>query len=488
MEDYLLSLCILLPLLAALLVVLWQQVVWGYRLALACAGTSALLCLYLVVAFDVDARGGQFVERWSWVPQLGVEYHLGIDGISLFPFALTGLLLFLALLVCRPSRGEIAGLLVAASGAMGAFAARDLLLFYFCAEAAVLPLFMLVGRADGRVGAGLRMVLTGLAGSVAMLVGVGYLAVAHLQQMGRFSLDLADLQRLDLPVETQSWLLLAFVLGFAIRAPLVPFHAWLAKVQRTASPAVALLMTNAWLHVGAYGMLRFCPTLFPQAFEAWSGVLAGLAAVTAIYGALLGLVQGQMRDWLACVTLSQMGWIFFGVCTLETTGLQGSAILLLGHGLAISALLLLAFMLAERGAEAVVDSGLGEAAPRLSGWLLVAVLVAVALPGTVLFVGEFLIAVAGFAAWGELGLLILLAAVLQGVAGLRLLQRIIWGPRARAKACEEMRWREAVLVVPLLLCAIALGLRPGPVLDRVAGAVDEALALRVVVDGPAGEE
>ncbi len=270
MEDHLLSLCILLPLAGALLAVLWRETVWVHRLAVGCAGIVVLLCLYLVISFDPDVQGGQFVERWDWIPQLGAEYHLGMDGISLFSFALTGLLLLLALLVCRPARGEIAGLLMAASGAFGAFAAQDLLLFYFCAEVAVLPLFALVGRADGQARAGLRMALSALAGSVPMLVGVGYLAVAQMNRTGRPSFNLMDLQRLDLPSEIQSWLLLAFMLAFAVRAPLLPLHGWLPKIQRNASPAVALVMVNAWLHIGAYGILRFCPTLFPQAFDAWS--------------------------------------------------------------------------------------------------------------------------------------------------------------------------------------------------------------------------
>lgn len=488
MEDYLLSLCIFLPLLAALVAVLLEEVVWVGRLASGCAAILVLICLYLVVGFEVDARGPQFVERLSWIPELGAEYHLGVDGISLFPFALTGLLLCLALQVCRPARGEIAALLVAASGAFAAFAARDILLFCFCAEAVVLPLFVLVGRGDGHPRAGLRLMLSGLAGSAPMLVTVGYLAVAHMGQMGHLSFALADLQSLDLPIETESWLLLSFLLGFAVRAALVPFHFWLPTVQRTASPAVALIVFSAWLSVGAYGILRFCPTLFPAAFAEWRGLLAGLAVVAAVYGALLGLAQHRVRDWLVCATLSQVGWFVFGICTLHVAGLQGSVVLLLGHGLVMGAMLLLASMLAERGVESPSETGLGCAAPRLSGWLLVAVLATVGLPGTALFVGEFLILVAAFAIWGKLGLLILVAAVLHGVAGVRLVQRIVWGEGATDRAPAEMRWREAALVVPLLLVVFALGLRPGFVLDRVAGTVDEVLAATATVDELVGEE
>lgn len=487
MEDHLLSLCILLPLFGALFALLCRGVVWVHGVALVCAGVEVLLCLYLLIGFATDVRGGQFVERLQWIPQLGAGYHLGVDGISLFSFSLTSVLLLLALLVCRSARGEIAGLLTAASGAMGAFAAQDLLLFYLCAEVAVLPLLMIVLRADAQSRAGLRMVLSGLTGSVPMLVAVCYLAVAHMAQKGRLSFDLIDLRGLDLPIGVQSYLLLAFVLGFAVRAPLIPFHGWLAKIQQAASPAVALIMVSAWLHIGAYGVLRFCPTLLSPAFVEWSGPLAGLCAFAAIFGALLGLAQGTLRGWIACVTLSQMGWIFLGACTLQIEGLRGSVVLLLAHGLATGALLVMVFMLSERGIESPLGIGLGKSAPRLSGWLLCAVLVAVGLPGTVLFVGEFLIIFAAFAAWGKFGLIIIFAVVLHGVAGLRLVQRIVWrrGAKQQEKAeiFEEMRWREVALIAPLLLCAFALGLRPGIVLDRVAVAVDEALVATAVVAG-----
>lgn len=483
MDDHLLSLCIFLPLIGALVALLWGQVIWVHRLARGCAGIVALLGVYLVVRFDSNTQDAQFVERLDWIPELGVAYHLGLDGISLFPFALAALALFLALIVCRPARGEIAALLAVASAALGAFAARDLLLFYFCAEAAILPIFALLSRANGHPRAGLRMVFCGLAGGVPFLVAVGYLAVVHLRQTGQLSFDLADLQTLDLPPEVQSWLLLAFLLGLAVRVPLVPLHGWLPAVQRAASPAVMLVLTSAWLHLGAYGIMRFCPTLFPAAFGAWREPLAALATAAAVYGALLGLAQSRMRDWLVCATLSQMGWVVFGVCTLHVAGLQGSAVLLVGHGLVMSALLLLVGMLAERGVETPADFALGRAAPRLSGWLLLAALAAVGLPGTVLFAGEFLVLVAAFAVWGKFGLLILVAAVFHGVAGLRLVQRIVWGGEATGAAPGDMRWREAALIVPLLLCVLALGLKPGPVLDRVAGAVDQVL----VAAGAVGE-
>lgn len=475
MDDYLLSSCIFLPLIGALVAVLWGEVVWVHRLARSCAGVVVLLGLYLVIGFDGDIRSAQFIERLDWIPELGVAYHLGLDGISLFPFALTALGLFLALVVCRPARGEIAALLAVAAAALGAFAARDLLLFYFCAEAAILPLFALLSRESGHPRAGLRMALCALAGGVPFSVAVGYLAVAHLHQAGRLSFDLADLQTLDLPPEVQSWLLLAFLLGLAVRVPLVPLHGWLPAVQRAASPAAMLVLTSAWLHLGAYGIMRFCPTLFPVAFGAWREPLAALAAAAAVYGALLGLAQGRLRDWLACATLSQMGWVVFGVCTLHVAGLQGSAILLVGHGLVMAALLLLTAMLTERGVETPADGALGRVAPRLSGWLLLVGLTAIGLPGTVLFAGEFLILVAAFAIWGKFGLLILVAAVFHGVAGLRLVQRIVWGRETASAPPGDMRWREVALVVPLLLGVLALGLKPGPVLDRVAGAVDQIL-------------
>ena len=468
MEAHLLSICIGLPLCSALVAVLWDDAVWVYRCALVGAVGAALIALSLVVGFETSEA------RWDWIPELGITYRVGLDGIALFPFALTALALVLALAVCRRTRGEIVGLSVVASAALGAYAAQDLLAFYFCAEAAILPLLVLMCREDGRPRAGLRLALGAAAGGVPLLVAVVYLGVVHLSQVGHLSFDLLDLQSLDLPAAAQAWLLLAFLFGLAVRVPLAPLHGWLQMVLRVASPAVLLVLTGAWLHLGAYGIMRFCPTLFPDAFSAWRGPLAALAAATAVYGALIGLAQGRMRAWLACATLSQMGWVVFGICTLHAAGLRGSAVVLVGHGLVIAAWLLLAGMLAERGIDA--ENGLGRGAPRLSAWLLVAALAAVGLPGTVLFAGEFSILVAACAAWGQPGLLIAVAALLHGVSGLRLIQRIVWGAKG-ATAPMDMRWREMALVVPLLLCALALGLKPGPVLDRVGGSIDQVLAV-----------
>jgi NADH-quinone oxidoreductase subunit M len=487
MEDHLLSICILLPLMGAVLVALRDQVTWVRNTALGCAGIEVLLCLYLLWRFDPGAAGVQFSERLAWIPELGASYHIGVDGISLPMLALTALLLLLGIGASRAERGETAALLVAATGALGAFASRDLLLFYFFAEMALLPIFLLVGRNKASSRVALRMVLHGAAGSAPLLVAMGYLAISHQNQVGHLSFDLLDGQALDLSLGIQSWLLLAFLVGFAVRVPLVPFHTWLPALLRAASPAVSLLAISAWLHVGAYGLLRFCPTLFPDAFASWRDYLAILAVATAVYGGVLGLVQVEVRHWLACATLSQMGWFVLGVCSLRAAGLQGSVVLLVGHGLITGALLLLGGMLAERGEESP-DGGLGHRNPRLTGLLLLATLAAIGVPGMVLFAGEFLILIAAFETWGKSGLLILLAAGLQGGGGLRLVQRVVWGGGERRRETEDLRWREALLVVPLLLCALALGLRPVSLLDRVAGAVDGVLVAAGVGGEQQGEE
>ena len=475
MHTYLLSLCILLPLVGVLVAVICPSAIWIRRFALATAGGEVLLCLYLGIHFDVDDWGIQFAERLDWIPELGVAYHLGIDGISLLPFVLTGLLLFVGLLARPAPRGEVAGLLTVASGALGAFAARDLLFFYFCTEAVVLPLLVLVSRADLRPRAGLRMGLYGLAGSAPMLIAVIYLAVAHLQEFGQLSFDLADLQTLDLPLGVQSWLLLALSLGFAVRAPLIPFHAWLSAAQRVVSPGVALVLICAWLQVGAYGILRFGPTLLPEAFVAWRELLAVLAVVVAIYGSLLGLAQDHLRAWISSAMLSQVGWLLFGVCTLHISGLEGSVFLLVGQSLGLGAIFLLAAMLDERGVELSSGLGLGRVAPRFAGWLRFVVFMVLGLPGTVVFVGKFLVLIAAFEVWGGVGLLILVAALLHSVGAFWLVQRIVCGVDGGRSVPEDMRWREAGLVASLLVCALALGLVPGPVLDRVSGSVDQML-------------
>ena len=471
--EHLLAACIALPLGGALVVGLipgrLAGVIRGAGLII--AGCELLLVAYLSVCFDPTISGMQWAMRRAWIPTFGIDFHVGVDGLSLPFIALTTLLAFLLLAAgnAESNRGVHAAVLATTGAAVGAFAALDLFLFCFFCELALISLLLLISGWGGkrRRYAISKMLLSNLIGSVLLWIGVFYLAHLHQEIAGNISFALADLSGLELPLEMQKWLLGGFFGGFAVRMGLVPLHTWLHEAQIQAPSAGKVLLAGVWLNTGGYGLLRFCLGLFPDALFYFQDFLLWLALAGAVYGALLALVQVELRALIACISASQMGLVMLGICALNGPGIQGSVVLLISHGLSIAVLLHIAGMREARGMGSQDEQGSSVA---LIGCFGVTALALTGLPGLSGFTGILLVLTGGIIGVGESALVAGLGVALLAIGVLRM------GARLRGGAPGIMPNGRGLLgLLPLLLCIVWIGIFPRTLLNAVSEPVDQLL-------------
>src|SRR6185369_150783 len=297
----------------------------------------------------------QFVERHAWIPAFGISYAVGVDGISLLLLVLTGFLTPLALLsswetVHTKTRAFCLSILLLESAMLGVFVSIDLFLFYVFWDAMLIPMYFLIGiwGYDRRIYAAVKFILYTMAGSVLMLLAILALAVLNESTTGHYSFDLQTLYGLSISAGAQFWLFLAFALAFAIKVPLFPFHTWLPDAHVEAPTAGSVILAGVLLKMGTYGLVRFAFPLFPQAADFFAPFLATLAVVGIIYGALVAMVQPDMKKLVAYSSVSHLGFVVLGIAAMNTQGVQGAVYQMLNHGVSTGGLFLIVGMLSDR--------------------------------------------------------------------------------------------------------------------------------------------
>ena len=493
--DHELTLLIFLPLLGALVVGAspGRRPGLARGLALAFGGGELLVALHLFLRFDSQANGMQFVERYAWIPALGVHFHAGIDGLSLFLVLLTVLVVPLSLIATWPGpgrgvKGFVGALLLLEGAAVGVFAALDLFMFCMFCELTLLPMFVLIGAWGGerRAPVATKFALYTLSGSLLLLLGTVFLADCRRELEGALHFGLQELSQLPLPLEVQQWLLLAFFAGFAIKMSLVPLHTWLSEAQAQAPTAAGAVMVAVLLNVGGYGVVRLCLPLFPQAFSRFSDHLATVAVVGILYAGLVALANADLKRLVACLSAGQAGLILLGICALGIEGLQGSMLHMVSCGLSTGALVLMAGLLSDRAGTSLIGRGAGLAReiPVFSVCFLIAILAAVGMPGTSGFIGELLVLRGSFEAFGNRTAVALVGLVLLAICLLGVFRRAMWGPgrAAASRRLPDLKPRELAALLPLLLLAVGIGVWPGPVVSRM-----EPSAAHVLVQAGPGE-
>ncbi len=474
-----LSAIIVLPALGGLVVALLPRSMAHVARASALMFALATLVLVLVVAvgFDVSAAGDyQYAEQQSWIPQFGVSWALGIDGIALSMVALTAVLVPVCLLAGWNQLGHgkvadptfLALILAVEALVVAVFCARDLFLFYVFFEAMLIPMYFLIGRygGDKARSASLTFLLYSLAGGLIMLAAV--ITVYFYGPGGETGFLLDSLAGLDVSQNTGRLLFLGLFIAFAIKAPLWPLHTWLPDAAAQAPPTAAVLLVGVLDKVGTFGMLVICLPLFPEAARWATPVIIALALVSILYGAFLALAQTDVLRLIAYTSISHFGFIVLGIFAMTTTGQIGAALYQVNHGFSTAAMFLVAGMLAtRRGSTRIADfGGAQKVVPLLAGAFLIAGLSSLALPGLSSFVSEFLVLVGTFARYQAAAVVATIGIILAAVYVLWLYERMMTGPTAEeVKGFRDLRPREALVVAPLIAVIIALGVYPKPVLD-----------------------
>jgi NADH-quinone oxidoreductase subunit M len=457
-------------------------------LALGVSLVTFAATLYLWSQFDPTSAEYQFTQEYWWMQQFGIRYFVGVDGISLFLIVLTGFLTPLALLSSWESVHKnvklFSFMLLALETAMiGVFVSIDLFLFYVFWDAMLIPMYFLIGiwGYERRVYAAVKFILYTMAGSVLMLIAIIGLAWTHAAATGTPSFSLTDLYEVGgtLSDSTQMWFFLAFALAFAIKVPLFPFHTWLPDAHVEAPTAGSVILAGVLLKMGTYGLLRFAFPLFPQAALDFAPVLAVLAVIGIIYGALVAMVQPDMKKLVAYSSVSHLGFVVLGLTAMNIQGVQGSVYQMLNHGVSTGGLFMLVGMLSDRRHTRLISEygGLKGVAPRLVAAFLLVTLSSIALPGLNGFVGEFLILIGAFRWNATLTAFAATGVILSAVYMLWMFQRVNYGPITNEKNrnLPDLTPREWALMVPTIAMAIFMGVFPGVFLRPMEPSVNRVV-------------
>ncbi|HEX8497100.1 MAG TPA: NADH-quinone oxidoreductase subunit M [Actinomycetales bacterium] len=485
------------PLLGAIAVAALPRALAGRAkiIALAVSLVALALTIGLALQFDLGATTQfQLTEQHAWIPQFGVSYALGLDGIALVLVALAAILTPVCILAAWhdvPTAGEhdvpgvgrreqnyFALLLVVETMMIGVFSATDVFLFYVFFEAMLIPVYFLIGSFGGprRQYAAAKFLLYSLLGGLVMLVAVIALYVAG--PGGDQGFLLSNLIGLDLDRGAERLMFLGFFFAFAIKAPLWPLHTWLPDAASQAPAPVAVLLVGVLDKVGTFGMIRFCLPLFPEAARWATPVIMVLACISIVYGALLAIGQTDVMRLIAYTSVSHFGFIVLGIFAMTSTSQSGSTLYMVNHGFSTAALFLVAAMLAgRRGSSRIPDfGGWQRVTPLIAGVFLIAGLSSLALPGLSTFLSEFMVLVGTFQRYPVAGVVATVGIILAALYILLMYQRMMTGPRPEGvEGTRDMTRREAFVVAPVIALIIALGVVPGPVLDVINPAVERTM-------------
>ncbi|MDP9636747.1 NADH-quinone oxidoreductase subunit M [Rhodococcus cercidiphylli] len=470
---------------------------------------TLVVSVVLAVAFDSGGDRYQFLEDHSWIAAFGARYTLGLDGIGLVLVLLTTVLTPLLLVAGwhdgsrvanygsrRVSHTYMALILVVESMVIVSFLALDVLLFYIFFEAMLIPMYFLIGGFGGihRTRAAVKFLLYNLFGGLVMLAAVIGLYVVTARPDGPFDGGTFDLRAiadaaasggLGVDPAVLNALFLGFMLAFAIKAPLWPFHTWLPDAAVQSTPATAVLMMSVVDKVGTFAMLRFCLELFPGSSQTFAPWIITLAVIGIVYGAILAIGQTDMMRLIAYTSISHFGFIILGIFAMTGQSQAGATLYMVNHGISTAALFLIAgFLVSRRGSRAIADyGGVRKVAPVLAGTFLISGLATLSLPGLAPFISEFLVLIGTFGRYGVAAIVATGALVLSAIYILWLYQRVMTGPvREGSDKISDLVPREALVVVPLLALLIVFGVYPKPALDIITPAVQST-----IVDSAGGQ-
>ncbi len=480
MSEHLLSIVLFTPL-AGMLVLLFLPS-GNKRLIKVWANVAALLgflvSLPLVLNFDKSDGGFQMVEKISWIPALGAHYYIGIDGISLLLVMLTTVSGVIAILsswsaVDKNLKQYYAMFLLQQTGMIGVFIALDFLLFYVFWEIVLVPMYFIIGVWGGprKLYAAIKFFLYTMAGSVLMLLGILTMYFQHFQQFGRYTFEVSELMKLDMPLHLEQWVFWALFIGFAIKVPMFPFHTWLPDAHVEAPTAGSVILAAVLLKMGTYGFIRFSVPLLPDAaIDPWIiQIMAGLSIVAIIYGALVCLMQADWKKLVAYSSVSHLGFCTLGIFALNPNGLAGSVIQQINHGISTGMLFLIVGVVYERRHTRLIKDygGLAHVMPNYAFVFAFAMLSSAGLPLLNGFIGEFTILQGAFETNRVWAAFAVTGIILGASYLLWLYQRTMLGQVTSEKNLKlpDLNLREWAVFAPLMIWALWIGVYPKPYFD-----------------------
>ncbi|MEK7774388.1 MAG: NADH-quinone oxidoreductase subunit M [Candidatus Zixiibacteriota bacterium] len=489
MESSILTLLIFFPLAGALMLLLVpkERTDLVKLVSLTTAIITMLLSFWLYGIFKTGVSGMQFVVDIPWVQSIGINYSLGIDGISLLLIVLTTILTVLSILASWASitqnvRGYYFSMLLLATGMIGVFCALDFFLFYVFWEVMLVPMYFIIGLWGGarRLYAAIKFVLFTMFGSLLMLVAILYMYFHHAGATGEYTFSILRMGESAIPLQAQLWLFGGFALAFAIKVPLFPFHTWLPDAHVEAPTAGSVILAGVLLKMGTYGFLRICMPIFPEATMVYLPYICWLSVIAIIYGALVAMVQKDVKSLVAFSSVSHMGFVMLGMFALNEQGMAGAIMQMINHGVSTGALFLLVGMLYDRRHTRLIEEfgGIAHVQPVYATAFMIVALSSIGLPLTNGFVGEFLILLGAYKANPVWGVLAASGVIFAACYMLWMYQRVMFGPvtKEENKKLTDINWREKIILLPLIILIFWFGIYPQPFLAKIEPAVKTLLS------------
>ncbi|MCD6173339.1 MAG: NADH-quinone oxidoreductase subunit M [Sulfurimonas sp.] len=485
MLDHILSILIFFPALAALLgFVIHKDSIRSYGVAV--SFIEFILALVLWYNFDSNVSGMQFMEQLPLVPTFGINYILGVDGISLFIVILAAFFTLIGIASLGETKNiknMIITLLFLQMTMAGVFVALDAIIFYIFWELSLVPMLYLIGAWGGplRIYASVKFFLYTFTGSLVMLVGMLFMAYFYYQATGQWSFAILDWYRLILPETFQLWLFVAFFIGFAIKVPMFPFHTWLPYAHGQAPTIGSVILAAILLKMGTYAFIRFSLPLFPDASVFYMFPIAVIAIIMIIYTAMVAYAQKDIKQVVAYSSISHMGVIILGTFALNVEGISGSIFLMIGHGVVAGALFLLVGVIYDRRHTKMMSEfgGLAQVMPRYATIFGIMLMASVGLPLTINFVGEFLSLLGFFQQSQVLTLLAGIAIIVGAIYMLAAYKKMFFGEvtNEKNKNLPDVTKTELVALVPLVIVTVFLGVYPTPLLKPINNSVESIVQL-----------
>ena len=487
--DNLLSLILFTPLAGAIVLLFVNRqnedvIRW---IANAVAFLGFLVSLPLWFLYDTQNADWQFVERMAWIPSIGAEYSLGVDGFSALLVLLTTLMGSIAVLsswtaITERVKEYYIFLLVLQTGMIGAFVALDFLLFFLFWEVMLVPMYFLIGiwGSDRRLYSAIKFFLFTLVGSVVMLLGILAVYFYQYSVTGVYTFDVTQFHELNLPVDLQWWVFLAFFFGFAVKVPMFPFHTWLPDAHTDAPTAGSVILAAVLLKMGTYGFIRFSLPILPEATRAFVPMMIWLSIIGIIYGALVAMAQRDWKRLVAYSSVSHMGMVTLGMFALTPVGITGSIVQQINHGISTGALFLIVGIVYERRHTREISEygGLSKVMPVFAAVFLIMTMSSIGLPTLNGFIGEILILQGVFVVSKVWAAVAASGIVLGAAYMLWLYQRTMFGQVENPKneGLADLNMRELATFVPLIVLAVWIGLYPSPFLRRLDSSVAHVMS------------
>lgn len=490
----LLTTIVFLPVVFALIVTLWPKEKSLRHLALGLSLIEFIMSLVLLRDFDISTPSLQFVERHMWIERFGIQYFFGVDGISLWLIILTTFLTPIVILgswtaIDRRVRGFHAALFLLQTAMLGTFLAMDAVFFYVFWELSLIPMYFIVGIWGGarRIYATVKFFIYTMFGSLLMLVAIIYMMYLTQEGLGQMSASVLDFYQLKIPfvagtvLSLQSLLFFAFTLAFAIKVPIFPLHTWLPDAHVEAPTPGSVILAGVMLKMGTYCFLRWVIPLFPEAAEHWAWLMLSLAVIGIVYGALVAMVQPDIKKLVAYSSVSHMGYIILGMFVFNSYGISGGLYQMLNHGISTGALFLLIGMIYERTHSREISKygGLASVLPIYTIFFFIITLSSIAVPLTNGFIGEFLILMGTFQARPAFAVIAVSGVVLGAAYMLWMFKRVFFGEKGQilleadaAHPLHDLNYREIAVLAPLVLLVFWMGIFPNHFMDYSKASID----------------